>query len=240
AKRTCQQTGFYRDGKNLTATIINPTSPVTGDVSVIGCNIGVYFGPGHNGSVDAANIHGADYYGVVVQQATVNIKNSNIHDIGDNHTFTGGQHGVGVYYANVEGLKNGDCVTTGKTSGLIDGNSITEYQKGGVAIACPGANVTVTNNHVLGLTQIPFIAQNGIQFGYGAAGEASGNEITGNWYQGADWTSIGLLLFDVNAKDVKRSNNSFRDNQTNFNITTRQACPHMYGGVYEGWGLCTF
>jgi hypothetical protein len=42
---SCTPTGFFRDGINMTAALINPTS-VTGTVNATGCNIGVYFGAG--------------------------------------------------------------------------------------------------------------------------------------------------------------------------------------------------
>ena len=237
----CFPTGFLRDGKNLTAALIDPSSPVSGNVNATGCNIGVYYGPNSSGKVDGADISGANYYGVVAQQAAVDVRDSTIHNIGEN-PFNGAQHGIGIYYASVIGKTNGDCIADGSasTSGSIDGNTISAYQKGGIVVACPGANVTVTNNQVLGEEQIPYIAQNGIQFGYGASGNVRGNTIVGNYYTGASWTSTGLLLFDVNANAVKRSNNMFRNNQTNLNVTTSQACPHLYGGFYNSYGLCTF
>lgn len=234
---SCEPTGFKRDEIDMTAALINPAT-LSGDVNATGCNIGVYFD--EDGTVDGAKVYGANYYGIVVRKASVDVKNSEVYNIGE-RPFNGAQHGVGIYYANVEGVTNGDCDNEdGNTSGNIDNNIVRDYQKGGVVISCPSTKVSVTNNKVLGLTPVEFIAQNGIQFGYGASGEAKGNEIVGNYYQGANWTSTGLLLFDVNANEIKRSNNKFRDNQTNLNVTTRQACPHTYGGVYESWGLCTF
>ena len=43
----CTPTGLMRDGINLTAALVNPSGPVTGTVNATGCNIGVYYGPGH-------------------------------------------------------------------------------------------------------------------------------------------------------------------------------------------------
>ena len=238
---TCTPTGFYRDSINMTAALINPSGTVTGDVDATGCNIGIYYGPGKTGVVSGANVFGANYYGIVAQQATVDVKNSSIHNIGE-FPFNGLQHGVGIYYANVDGQVNGDCTTgSGLTLGSVDNNTINFYQKGGVVVACKGANVSVTNNTVTGLGPVDFIAQNGIQFGYGAMGMATGNTLDGgNYYTGNGWTSTALLLFDVNAKDVKTSNNKFIHNQTNLAVITAQACPYMYGGFYQTYDLCTF
>ena len=73
----CQATGF----RNLTAAQIG--GDVTGTLDAAGCNIGVYYAPGTTGSVSAADISGANYYGVVVNAAAVNVTNSSIHDIGE-------------------------------------------------------------------------------------------------------------------------------------------------------------
>ena len=76
ADRRCTATGMSRDGINLTAALIDPTAPVTGEVDATGCNIGVYYAPGTTGSVSGADIQGANYYGVVANAAAVNVTNS--------------------------------------------------------------------------------------------------------------------------------------------------------------------
>src|SRR3954468_7206913 len=93
----CTATGFSRDSINLTAALINPTGTVSGDVNATGCNIGIYYGPGAHGRVDGANIHDANYFGVVNNGGDVDIRNSNISDIGEK-PLNGTQHGVGIYF----------------------------------------------------------------------------------------------------------------------------------------------
>jgi hypothetical protein len=61
ASATCTPTGFYRDGINMTAAQIGGN--VTGNLDAAGCNIGVYYGPGHSGTVSGANISGASALG---------------------------------------------------------------------------------------------------------------------------------------------------------------------------------
>ena len=89
----------------------------------------------------------------------------------------------------------------------------------------------MTNNTVAGEGQIDYIAQNGIQFGYGASGSVTGNTITGNWWTGCSnqdaaktgctpWVSTGLLLYDVDANAVNVSNNTYRDDQRNKYLLT--------------------
>src|SRR5438034_9375946 len=65
ARATCFSTGFFRDGFSLTAAQINPSGTVSGDVDATGCNIGVYYDNGA-GAVKKANVHGANYFGIVV------------------------------------------------------------------------------------------------------------------------------------------------------------------------------
>jgi nitrous oxidase accessory protein NosD len=98
--------------------------------------------------------------------------------------------------------------------------------------------VEVYNNTITGFGPINFIAQNGIQLGYGATGTVHDNIISGNFYSGDGWTSAGILLFDVNAPDMKIFRNHFNDNQKNVSLTEDNACPNMYGGFYSDYGLC--
>ena len=196
-----------------------PTSPAAG------CQIGVYVGPGVTVTVSDLTISGFSWYGVFNDGGNVTVTGSTISNIGDSPSFTGAQHGIGIYF-------------TGGASGTISDNMITDYQKGGITVNGIGSSATVTGNTVLGVDQVPYIAQNGVQFGFGAAGSVSGNTIDGNWYTGAGWTSTGLLLFDVNANQVKTSHNLLRNNQTEFALIESNACSSMYGGAYGGWDLC--
>jgi hypothetical protein len=184
AAANCYQTGFVRDSINMTAAQIGGN--VTGTLDAGGCNIGVYYDNTTTGNVTNANIFGANYFGVVVNgdvgAVTVNVTGSNIHDIGET-PLDGTQHGTAVYYR----------AFGGSASGIVSGNTIIRYQKGGITV---GGNVsaTVQNNTVTGLTAVDYIAQNGIQMGYGAKGSVTGNTVTGNAYTGAGATSSAGIL----------------------------------------------
>ena len=220
----CTQTGFYRDGINLTAAKINPEQPVTGEVDATGCHIGIYFGPGSRGSLKKANVHGANYFGVVNQKARVDIQDSVITNIGET-PFNGTQHGVAVYYATVDALVSGTVCTTGATSGKIDGNIISNYQKGGVVANCTGTQVQITNNKVTGLGPVSFIAQNGIQVGYGADSIVKGNTVENNSYTGTSTVSGGIVVVggayygsDL-TKGTQILDNTVRDNDIGIFLT---------------------
>jgi parallel beta-helix repeat protein len=184
---TCTETGFYRDNINMTAAQIG--GDVTGTLDATGCNIGVYYDNTHTGNVSSgANIHDANYFGVVVNgdvgAVSVNVTNAIINHIGE-PTLDGTQHGVAIYYR---------ALSTGTASGTISGNTLTNYQKGGITVAGSGVSATITNNTVTGQGAVNYIAQNGIQVGYGAKATVSGNTVTGNAYTGAGQTSSAGIL----------------------------------------------
>lgn len=216
----CQPTGFFRDNINMTARIINPVNVVTGPVDATGCHIGVYFD--QTGSIAAADIHGATYFGVVVNgdvhAVNVDIRDSRIHDIGE-VPQNGSQHGVAIYY---RGLGNGFA------AGNIEDNVVSGYQKGGITVNGANTSVNSLGNVVTGLGPVDFIAQNGIQYGFGSNGTIRGNRITGNFYTGTvgvgpnpggenppgwEYFSAGLLLYQPGV--VKHSKTFYDGNQRN-------------------------
>lgn len=184
ARAACTPTGYVRDSINLTAALINPSWPVSGDVDATGCNIGIYYGPGAKGQLNGASVHSATYYGIVNNGAEVTIQDSTVYDIGET-PFNGAQHGVGIYFAQGSNAR-----------GDISGNVIWNYQKAGIVVNGPLAKSDVTENTVIGQGPIDFIAQNGIEFGYGSQGTVRGNLVVGNSYTGPNETSSGgILLF---------------------------------------------
>lgn len=204
---TCTPTGFYRDGINLTAAVNTQSgnANVTGPVDASGCNIVVYYGPGTTGTVNGANISGANYnanisganyYGVVVAGAAVNVTNSSISNIGEN-PLNGDQHGVAVFYTTLNGDSSGNndnVAIPDPATGTLSGSTISLYQKNGVVVSGTGASVVVKGNTVTGQGPVGYIAQNGIEFGRGASGSASNNTVTGNQYTGPNGASSGGFL----------------------------------------------
>lgn len=187
----CTATGFFRDSINMTAALINPVDTVSGTVNAAGCNIAVYYDSnGSGGTVKGADIFGSNYFGVLVNgdagSVSVDVLNSTIHDIGELPLFNGAQHGVAVYYRAF--------FLGGSATGKINGNTIERYQKGGIVVNGVGSNAVVSNNIVNGLTPVNFIAQNGVQFGFGSSGSAMKNTVTGNQYTGSSTASGGILV----------------------------------------------
>lgn len=216
AAATCTPTGFFRDGINMTAASINPISVVTGVVDATGCNVGVYFDhTGSGGVVSGAKIHGANYFGVLVNGdggvVDVDVMDSDIKTIGE-VPHNGAQHGVAVYY---RGFGAASQVT-----GTISGNVITGYQKGGIVANGIGTSVTIKNNIVTGDGHVNFIAMNGIQIGYGADAMVSYNTVSGNSFDGGgDGSASGGIIIvggpgygDAYTVNTKVMNNTLVDN----------------------------
>lgn len=189
---TCTPTGFVRDSLNMTAALIDPPGTVTGTVDATGCNIAIYYdSAGASGTVKNADVYGANYFGVLVNgdagTVNVDILDSSIHDIGE-VPHNGTQHGVAVYY---RGFFEVSAVT-----GKISGNRISAYQKGGIVTNGAGVQAVITGNTVTGDGHVDFIAQNGIQVGYGPTVSVMKNTVSGNSYIGfpGDGSASGGIL----------------------------------------------
>lgn len=96
----------------------------------------------------------------------------------------------------------------------IGGNTVADYQKNGITVNGTVRGI-VTGNTVTGDGPVDYIAQNGVQFGFGATGEARDNAISGNDYTPESFTAAGMLLYGVEPSMVKRSHNTFRGNEMN-------------------------
>ena len=176
---SCTATGFFRDGINLTAAVIDPAGTYSASLDATGCNIGVYYGPSTTGTVSGADISGANYFGVVADGAAVNVTGSSVHNIGE-VPFNGTQHGNAIYYTNA-------------ASGTIGGDTVSLYQKNGIT-AVNGSSVTISGNTVTGQGPVPYIAQNGIEVGSGTSATVSGNTVSDNAYSGTNNASAGGIL----------------------------------------------
>jgi len=101
-----------------------------------------------------------------------------------NSTFSGAQHGVGVYSYN----DMGGPYTIAMTDVLVD-----DYQKTGVALLGDGLTVALLRVTTVGQGATAVTAQNGIQLGSGSGGSVEDCTITGNDYTGGTWTASGFL-----------------------------------------------
>ena len=218
----CTPTLFVRDGRVLTTAVIGTVAPITRAViDATGCDIGIYYPPGITGSVDQSSIAGAFYFGVVNHASHVDVTRSSVSNIGD-RPFSGAQHGNAILYTTENFVIEATVppappvitlVTAGVASGLVSGNQVSLYQKGGIIVRGAGASADIFDNEVRGLGPVNFIAQNGIQVSFGGSAVVRENFVSENDYTPEGTTSCGILLFE--AAGAKVQQNTYRDNETN-------------------------
>lgn len=123
-------------------------------------------------------------YGVLVfDGGSAEIENNLITKI-RNNPLNGNQLGHGI-------LVFGDGR---RTTAEIEGNTITDYQKGGVLVFGPDADAEVSDNVIRGVGPTGVIAQNGVEVSTGASAEIEDNSISANVYTGTETFAAGVLL----------------------------------------------
>jgi hypothetical protein len=217
---TCTQTGFVRDGINLTAAQIGGN--VTGELDATGCNIGVYYDSTHTGNVTDADIHGANYFGVLVNGGAANVTNSAVHDIGE-VPFNGAQHGNAVVYL-------------GGATGTISETDVYSYQKNGITVRDDGSSVSVLGNTVTGQGPVSYIAQNGIQISFGGSAEVIGNEVSLNAYTPDKVTACGLLIYKAGGVSASKNGVSSLKADNNIHDNETDICNFGKGGGFDPAG----
>ncbi len=215
-------------GSSPTAAVVATSGTVSGDVNATGCDIGVYVPAGSQVTV-TATIHDANQAGVFNDGGNVTISGSTVSNTG-NHAGSsfapnGVQTGIGVYYSEA-------------SIGSITGNTIDQYQKGGIVIRDLDS-VYVTDNTVTGLGPFGFIAQNGIELGFGLpgatlseenVGHVTGNTVTGNLY--TQQASKGYVSTGILAEAISGSHNGLLESalQTSNTVSKNQANVYVLSG----------
>ena len=124
----------------------------------------------------------------------------------------------------LSGCQNGQGIFVGRTAfstvgyATISGNTILDYQKGGIVVDNAGSTATITSNTVTGVGPTAAIAQNGIQISRGAVATVSSNTVSGNQCTDAsasppcgpdllnDDQSVGILLYQSGSGTVVSKN----------------------------------
>ena len=202
--------GTVFDGNDKTITGVDPVSghfvgaviqaqPGTNNVTVT--NLGVTVSLADVCDADSARLRGILFDAVggsITNNDVISLKQA---------TNSGCQEGNGIEVRNAPFSRVGPDKAVS-----ITGNTVTDYQKTGI-IANGSVNATITDNVVTGAGRIAYIAQNGIQVGYGATALVRGNAVSANWYTPTDTIACGLLLFD--ADGVKLQMNRLFNNEVN-------------------------
>ena len=125
--------------------------------------------------------------------------------------FTVKHNGSAIYARGMASYDDSEVDVT------ILNNSVTDYIKNGITVNGELATGRVRGNEVVTVPD-PEVAQNGIQFGYGAKGLIQENSVSTDWYSGEDWTACGILIFESDKVTVQQ--NDISDAQTGIGIET--------------------
>lgn len=147
-------------------------------------------------------MQGISYYNAGGEVNNVEIKNIK------ETPASGSQHGIGLYVYIDDG-----------TSRLFSANNLNihDYQKNGTVFAGEGLTANISNSVIYGFGQIDFIAQNGIQYSYGATGKAENNKVYDNYYTPETWAATGILVFDAGS---------------NLQLINNEVYKNGWGGIY--------
>jgi hypothetical protein len=189
-------------------TTSGPNKPIVFVHDVTGATIqqltvdGAGLGNGNN-RMEGVAFHNAG--GTVDHTTIIGVRNT---------PLDGVQAGVAIYVFNEDG--------TPRTLN-VDHNTISDYQKNGMALNGVGLTANVTNNTVTGAGNTPLTAQNGIQIGFGGTGTITGNTVSGNFCSqssciGDPATSAadgaaGILLYEPGNPSITVANNILSGNQ---------------------------
>ncbi len=141
--------------------------------------------------------------GILFDNAAGSISNVNVHGV--RQGLSGCQEGNAIEVRNFAATPVVRLVT-------IENSRVTDYQKNGITVN-GAVNGTVTGNIVTGDGPITYIAQNGIQVGFGGSAFIRGNTVSGNYYSPASDIACGLLFFE--ATGVKQQANTLFANEVN-------------------------
>ncbi|HMF54847.1 MAG TPA: NosD domain-containing protein [Pyrinomonadaceae bacterium] len=154
-----------------------------------------------------------NYIGVYYRNASGRIEGLAVRNIKLGAGSEGCQNGLGIFVQSGQG---------GSSKVDILSTSVHDYQKNGITANEAGTEVNIKGNAVTGVGSTPFIAQNGIQLGFGAKGTIDGNTVINHVYAPCtpsnpagcnNGSSTNILIF--NSDNVKVTKNTTGNSQTN-------------------------
>ncbi|MCE5333098.1 MAG: right-handed parallel beta-helix repeat-containing protein [Desulfobacteraceae bacterium] len=164
---------------------------------------------------------GRNPVGIFYRNASGSVSDSTVRNIRMASGSEGCGGGIGIF------AQSGLALTSNVT---VKGCNVHDFQKTGIAGNEVGTKLTATANVVLGDGPISYVAQNGIQIGYGATGSLTDNRVSEfAWTPCVDtnncaWCSTGILLYDPDSLATSSVN-------ANGNIVSHTQC----AGIYQ-WG----
>jgi hypothetical protein len=154
-------------GKNIAAAIlvVNPSGASTVRIETLIVDGGL--NETTNGCADITLGGAANPIGIYFQNASGTVLNSVVRNFRRGAGHEGCQDGLGIF-------AQGD---SGPHTVTVTGTSVHDFQKGGIVANEVGTTLVASENHVTGDGPTTFIAQNGIQVGFGAGGTIQKNVV---------------------------------------------------------------
>ncbi len=178
--------GFTLDGAGHTITAVDPVGGHF--VGAVVANAGAIanvknLGVTASGLANFCDAGANRLRGIMFEGASGSITKNRV--VGINQGASGCQEGNAIEARNFSG--------SGVYEVTISDNTVGGYQKTGI-VTNGGVSARVTGNTVIGAGPINYIAQNGIQVGWGAKASVMRNSVSGNAYTGGYWASGGILV----------------------------------------------
>lgn len=141
----------------------------------------------HDLTVDGVNQGDTNYrfIGVGFWNGGGSVTDANVLNV-MNSTFSGAQHGVGVYAYNDDG---------GPYAIALTHVQVLDFQKAGVVMIGDGLTFDLDDVTTIGQGATGVTAQDGIEIGYGAVGTVDDCTISDIAYTGDTWTASGFLAY---------------------------------------------
>jgi len=155
-----------------------------------------------SGLADICDAADARLRGILLDDAAGEITNVNVHGV--RQGLSGCQEGNAIEARNL--------TSSTQRSVVITNSTVSDYQKNGITLNGTVTG-TVTGNVVTGDGPVTYIAQNGIQVGFGGSAFIRDNTVSGNYYTPESDTACGLLFFEANG--VKQQANRLFANEVN-------------------------
>ena len=140
--------------------------------------------------------------------------------VANNHVVNLRQDGSGCQEGNGIEARNAPFTKKGRDVASTDDAATRSAATRRPASSRTARSLTLVDQRRAGSARSPYIAQNGVQIGFGATGLVRGNAISDNVYTGPD-LACGLLL--IEADGVKQQANTFFGNE-------RDVCNFGRGG----------
>lgn len=199
----------------IAPSIIHVTNlTITGDLSIDQCD----------GGVDRLR-------GILFSGAGGTVTNTHLFDIRQG-VASGCQEGNAIEVRNF--FPDEVLSSSSRVSVTVSDNEVHNYQKTGILVN-GNVEAVVARNLVVGDGPVDFIAQNGVQIGFGATALVSANSISGNNYTPTSFFSCGIIVVDADGVDRKQQDNLFPPNGAP-DENEKDVCGFSKGGNYEPFG----